>query len=637
MNGTQLRNGRRVCGGVRGAVRKPRRGVIVVKSAILMAVMMSFVGLAMDTGAIVRCKNGLQTAVDAAALAAAQEITSTVADAGEQGTGETRVDAQSVAVGRARAIAAEVAELNGVFVDPLLDVRFGRRDFVEASGRWEIAWDAEPYNVVGVNARRTNDDLTQPDAKLRLAFGWALGKPAAAVIASATAFVEARDLVMVMDFSGSMNVDSTFYPSTLDKLGQAAVENNLHEIWQDLGAPLYGALPYTPDYVTVARTPANIRWIGATVQVSFNQTASEVRLVYSNGVEQVFTGGSAGQVRSYQGTGAYASRVIYTARVKVGTATTSYTFYNNSTIKQALGLTNVPYPYPAGSWDSYINYMRDSTSFNDAQLDRVGHRRKFGLMTLVEFWLKCYMAHDETPDLWKTRHYPFHSIKEGNSLLCDFLGNLEFGDYVGLVSYDAEARVESLLDEPGMPYVNLGGRPITNDYEAIDTIMLHKQAGHYGGSTNTGGGLAKALELLDAHRRVGAQPTVLLMTDGLANARDASWAPPASWDWSTLTDYDGDGDADYSTTDLNKLYVVDMAIRAKTQGVTIHTLGVGADADRNLMRAIAFIGGGVWLDVPGGATVSTMQDDVLAAFRQMASTLPPPKLIDATPPLATSP
>ena len=116
-------------------------------------------------------------------------------------------DANSIAVEAARAMAAQVAEANGVYIDPTNDVRFGKRGFDEASGTWPIQWDVAPFNVVQVVARRTGSDLEQPDGEFPLAFGWAVGRDHVPIQTSATAFVEARDLVIVLDFSASMNDD----------------------------------------------------------------------------------------------------------------------------------------------------------------------------------------------------------------------------------------------------------------------------------------------------------------------------------------------------------------------------------------------------------------------------------------------
>ena len=50
------------------------------------------------------------------------------------------------------------------------------------------------------------------------------------------------------------------------------------------------------------------------------------------------------------------------------------------------------------------------------------------------------------------------------------------------------------------------------------------------------------------------------------------------------------------------------------------------------MKAIAFAGHGVWIDVPGGSTVHEMEREMLEAFSKIAAKVPPPKLIyDDTP------
>ena len=65
---------------------------------------------------------------------------------------------------------------------------------------------------------------------------------------------------------------------------------------------------------------------------------------------------------------------------------------------------------------------------------------------------------------------------------------------------------------------------------------------------------------------------------------------------------------------------------AAQEGITIHTLSVGADADDDLMEAIAFVGGGIFIDVPGGDP-AVMEADLLEAFGQIASKVPPAKLV----------
>ena len=56
-------------------------------------------------------------------------------------------------------------------------------------------------------------------------------------------------------------------------------------------------------------------------------------------------------------------------------------------------------------------------------------------------------------------------------------------------------------------------------------------------------------------------------------------------------------------------------------------MAVGAGADRDLMEAIAFAGNGIYISVPGGATVSEMEEQMLEAFGQIAAKVPAAKLV----------
>jgi hypothetical protein len=116
------------------------------------------------------------------------------------------------------------------------------------------------------------------------------------------------------------------------------------------------------------------------------------------------------------------------------------------------------------------------------------------------------------------------------------------------------------------------------------------------------------------------------MTDGLANKYPSGWSLPSGWSWAALTDYDNDGDADYSSSDKSIQYAFWEVKQAIDAGITVHTMSVGAGADREFMRAVAFAAGGEWLDVPGGTTVAAMQSQLLAAFAEIAAKVPAAKL-----------
>ena len=92
--------------------------------------------LSVDTGRVVLTETEMQNAVDAASLAASQEIEAAVYDAG-QGQGSATIDANSIAVEAARDMAEQVAEANGVYIDPQDDVQFGKRIYSAGDRRMD--------------------------------------------------------------------------------------------------------------------------------------------------------------------------------------------------------------------------------------------------------------------------------------------------------------------------------------------------------------------------------------------------------------------------------------------------------------------------------------------------------------------
>lgn len=569
--------------------RRPR-GVIVVVTGFCLCAIFAFVALSVDAGRMVLTETKMQNAVDAAALAAAQEIQAAVYAAG-QGQGSADIDANSIAVDAARTMAAEVAAANGVYIDPVADVRFGKRSY-GVDGSWPIEWNSSPYNVVQVMARKTNPDTTAPDSQLALAFGWAVGRSTVALQASATAFVEARDLVVVLDVSASMNDDSTLNQSSL---AQSHVEASLDAMWNELLA-------------------ADPKWPGTAVSK--------------------FPAAGFGQVNS--AAGSYLS------------SSDTTTIFNTLQLgaRNADGSAKHPFPqsgrYSSGSpkpkpsnttsdnlWKDYINYTKNLSG---------SYKKKYGYRTLLSYLQDTRHDPTESEDLWRTPHYPFHANRNGMSLFLDFLTDLDFGDEVGWVAYGQWA-VQQKTHNDGEVTIDITCDPITADYATIDAMQRRHQAGEYNGWTAMGDGILKARELLlgadadpndDGHSRYGARPTMLIMTDGQTNQRPGSWSLPAGFDWAKWTDYDGDGVANYTTSDANKQYAFYEATKSIDRGCTLHTLAVGAGADRELMKAIAYASGGIYIDVPGGSSVADMEEQLIDAFRQIASKVPPAKLVYET-------
>ncbi len=625
----------------------PRRGAFMILAVVCLVVAMGFTAFCIDTGHIALNKTILQNAVDSAALAAAMEITNAIENAPPES-----LDPTAYARLQAKQTASDVAALNNVYVDPDIDVEFGLRMFNPTTQKFEITWGIEPANAVRVRARRENDEPSQPDAKLPLFFAGVLGDDTATLRAEAIAYIESRDIAVVLDFSNSMRYDSLLMQQTLNKLGQPAIEANLTEIYDVLKpdhlATWPGEMSVTPEWLVVDSPPANgpydptsqVTFRYKNADVSSDNAYNAVKLTFTNGDTQLFTvNASSG---TYQGTGTYAGKNIASVMLRYPTPTGNlYVDFadSNANVKKQFGLDQIPYPYPSGNWDQFIDYVR-----SDSDINRGGFREMYGGLTFAHFLLEQKNRHWQTPDLAKTPHYPFHAIREGNRLFNEFLDILSFGDHVGLVSYDTQRRVEDTLNEDGYA-INISSQPIGEYYDIMKTILNHKQAGNYDIYTNIGGGVRAAHDMLDEYGRPGARPTILLMTDGNANIyEDAAgntlagdyWQLPADWDWSDLEYDDGtafvvdppDGDADDWTQQVYKarLYALKMAKQAADDGVTVHTLAVGAEADRELMKAVAHLGGGEFISVQGNLSVADLISEVEAGFFRIAALVPPARL-----------
>jgi Flp pilus assembly protein TadG len=609
------------------------RGVFLVVGALCLVGCMMFVAYSVDLGLVSMTKAKMQNGTDTAALAAAMEITNAIANAGQDVS-----DVFTYAEGQARTVAKNVATMNGVYIDETLDVDFGQRKFNTATGAYEINWNAaaSQVNSVKVTARRTGNNTSAPDGKLPGMFSSIIGNKGTSLQTESIAYIEPRDMVVVHDFSRSMNFDSQYSDETTNSLTQAQIEANIALIWADLQPLTLGTMTYDPQYYSEqkANTGANatVTFKGKTVDVTTNTKIKSVKLYYSSGGSQTFNiSNETTTAGTWQGTGSTYSgkrinKVDLTIR-KVGSSSQSWalTTYENSAakVKAKFGLSGST-PTSTGSWDDYVDFVQTSTG-----LAEYGKNDMYGGTTYVCWVLVEQPSYSKTPNLWKTRHYPFHAIKEGHELLCDFLDSLGYDDHLGMVSYDTSHRIETQLSGAGMPTVNISSEPITNDYAAVKNLMHYKQAAHYSNSTNMGGGLKDAISLLDNHKRVGSRPAILLMTDGNANTWDSgeNGTLPAGWSWSTLCDYDNNGTADYSTSNSYACNVLKYVKQAVDKGYTVHAISVGADADRNLMKAIAHIGDGQWVDVPGGLSASDMEEELKTAFAKIAATVPPARLV----------
>lgn len=575
----------------------PRRGNLLLVAAGIIIIVFGFAAFTIDIGYITLTKTQLQNAADAAALAAAMEL-SPVMEAGDVDT-------------LAREAAVEVAALNkagdhdSVYIDYYKDVELGRRTWNEQTQSYDFAWGptAVPYNVVKVTARRKQDAPDQNgdsvDRRLPLFFAPVIGHDKVALEVSAVATFQPRDMMLVLDYSASMNDDSEF--AAIPNLGQAAVEANLAEMWADLGYPTYGDMGFEPEYVTFSGQPASgavphidVTWKGTEIYVVSTKDLSNVVLKYDDGRTQKFEG-LTGRTGAFKGTGWNSGKLIETCWIKSGSnASGDGPGYGErfeitvSSIKEALGLDDVPYPGDRGSWDALIHYCKSDSRYDPYYSYGVGiagYRYKFGVKCLIDLWNTTYPMHHETPFLWKMGQQPITALKNSTDLLLDYLTEVEAEDEVGLSVYTYPNDDGALL-ECGL----------TTDFDQIKTISRQRQAGHYDHYTNIGAGMRVAREELVHNARPSAFRMMVLMTDGIAN-RSSTGAGPREF----------------------ALDEADLAAQAK---IKIMTISLGANADTELMQEIADRTGGIHFNVPGGSGVAEYEEQLKKVFAEIAADRP---------------
>lgn len=200
-----------------------RRGVILVIAALLLVVIFAFVAFSVDVGYMAMTKSQLQNAADASAMAGSYKI---------GGTPETiRLAAKEVAYANTAAAAPVVV--------PDSDIELGVFDY---STKVFTTNEASP-NAVRVTTRVEDQKLFFAPVLKRYDFD---------MEASAIAMLNPRDIVFVVDLSGSMNDDtepcwatetintafaSQGYPNVADPLMQA--------VFADFG---FGSYPGTSQY-----------------------------------------------------------------------------------------------------------------------------------------------------------------------------------------------------------------------------------------------------------------------------------------------------------------------------------------------------------------------------------------------------
>jgi Flp pilus assembly protein TadG len=195
--------------------RHARRGNIVVLTAVLLVVIVGIIAFAVDVGVIAVTRTELQGATDAAALAGAAGLIQSVGQAQQEG--KDFFSKNSAAGGSLSSSEATVE-----------------------CGVWDTA--ARTFTVTSMQPNAVR--VTGVKNNQATFFGRVFGTNTFNARAQSVAMYQPRDISLVLDYSGSMSFDSQF--KNISLLGQAAIEANLQQIYQELGSPTFGNMTYTP-------------------------------------------------------------------------------------------------------------------------------------------------------------------------------------------------------------------------------------------------------------------------------------------------------------------------------------------------------------------------------------------------------
>jgi len=243
---------------------------------------------------------------------------------------------------------------------------------------------------------------------------------------------------------------------------------------------------------------------------------------------------------------------------------------SNASIITALGLNSVSYPYPGGSWNNYVNYVK-----TNAVLAANGYANRYGYLTFVNYLQTRQFRYADTPELWKTPQEPLTTMK--NSIVAFF------------DTLTADDRVVLFLEYGGSSnqYVPF---QLQNDTTEIKNLILGniplnrpgRQAGHIYPGTDVVGIAGGIWFQLNLYGREEASWTAVFITPAQLSAASISNLK-----------------ADVNLLKLNNDF--------NDHKITLHTIVVDPSGDSASMQEVAAVTGGTNTVV----TPMTLFDNVL--------------------------
>jgi hypothetical protein len=564
-----------------------RRGAVVVLVMISLVVIFGCAAMAVDLTMLYSAQAELQRTADAAALAAAMELSG----------GDSSVEDEVFAS------ADELAALNGVLrkehgLDSMSDVEFGTNNYNSATGRSSFEpRSGPPYDAVRVTVRRAKDS---GGGSVALFFSRLFGREEQDLEARAAATIVPRDIALSVDLSGSMAWDSSLRFWNRDDGGCA----NTRDVWCAMNGPE----PHKPYEATTETASEYASDSGPTfgmmtswgshltpgsyspasdaglfyIKKGTNTTSSAITTSltarhYSADERSILMSASKDSSDSNHWK-RRAAIMLGLASWKSGRSGGTPGGNGNTTIDSS-EVTYIAIPSWAHNWawTDYIDYMQGSLSEDAATF-----KYYYGLKTFTDFVLTSHLTHADASILWATPELPQRAVKDAVQAMMDELKAQDGMDKVSLEVFATTSRHE----------INL-----TDNFDSVSGTLYQRQAGHYDTTTNLGAALGQAItELTSSRARANSMKMILLLSDGLPNV-DASGNNV------------GDGAASAVTYTRNKAQL------AAQKGITVHTVSVGSAADRTLMKEIANIGGGV--EFFAGGTPEEYSDALQNIFRRL--------------------
>lgn len=573
-----------------------RRGAVAVFTAFMMVFIMGMVAFAIDLGYIAVVRNRLQVAADAAALAGAANI------------GDSTKALQAAKNVAALNVAGSPTDMVSLADS---DVVFGNWN----SGTKTFTANGTPSNACRVVAKRP---------KLPLFFAPVLGIKTVDVqaLGETTAVVNPRDIVFVLDLSGSMNNDTEIWATASINGAYADYPtvgtDSMQNVFTDFG---YGTYPGTTKLIGQGfLTTAQLGTNGNSAYNSLTNTSNGFLLNNS-------TYGTAYKILS--------SDSAATRKNK------AYSFIIDKQLATLMPLANPPLNSSTNLnyWSAYLDYVFQnqtvsipnqngstmsnmSNPYPDAWPDLTSScispfYNKVGYQTYVQFMMD--MGRNLTPNgttvtplstassycpkrtetdatsagygySFPPREQPTHAMRVAVMAAVDKIANMNKGitgtlkDHVAIVTFDTIAG--------SVTQVPLNANDC--DYSAVKSALCNLQAvGDDQLSTGSEKGLQMAYNLLDpaqnTNTRSSAVKMVVFLSDGIANLKVSSnttisnytSANPSAGEWFSSSDsYYLERNGAMMQTNL-----------LKSKGYATYAVGIGLGCDRSLMDRIVRISG----------------------------------------------